>query len=245
LLAPQNEPSVWQALEAGMSEMDSYSAIIRHRLARLWWNLVRLGFRLLYHELAWTYDAVSEVVSLGQWGDWQRVALRYLDVPVGAPVLELAHGTGRLARDLRRVGYRLVALDRSPAMGRIARRRLLRWGWRPPLVRAEAAALPFGANCFAAVISTFPTEFIADPATLADIHRVLTPGGRLVIVMGATLTGGDAAARSLELAYRVTGQRGPWAALLEARLQAGGFEPRLLAETLPRSVVWVCVAEKR
>lgn len=220
-------------------------ATLRQRLSLAWWSLVRLGFRLLYHELAWTYDAVSAIVSLGQWGDWQRVALRYLDVPAGAPVLELAHGTGRLAIELRRAGYRLVALDRSPAMGRIARRRLLRWGWCPPLVRAEAAALPFGANRFAAVISTFPTEFIADPATLAEIHRVLTPEGRLVIVMGATLTGHNAAARSLELAYRVTGQRGPWAAILEARLKDEGFAPHLLAETLPRSVVWVCVAEKR
>lgn len=224
--------------------MDTYSATVRHRLARLWWSLVQLGFRLLYHELAWTYDAVSAIVSLGQWGDWQRVALRYLDVPAGAPVLELAHGTGRLARELRHSGYRLVALDRSPAMGRIARRRLARWGWRPALVRAEARALPFGPGRFVAVISTFPTEFIADPTTLAEIHRVLQPGGRLVIVVGAMLTGRDAAARSLELAYRVTSQRGPWAAILEARLRAAGFAPHLLAESLPRSTVWVCVADR-
>lgn len=219
-------------------------ATLRRRLAQGWWSLVQLGFRLLYHELAWTYDAVSAIVSLGQWGDWQRVALRYLDVPTGAPVLELAHGTGRLARELRHSGYRLVALDRSPAMGRIARRRLLRWGWRPALVRAEARALPFGTGRFAAVISTFPTEFIADPATLAEIHRVLQPGGRVVIVLGAMLTGRDAAARSLEMAYRVTGQRGPWAAILEARLKNAGFVPRMLSETLPRSTVWVCVADR-
>lgn len=220
-------------------------ASLQSGMTRLWWRLVRLGFRLLYHELAWTYDVVSEVVSLGQWGDWQRTALRHLDVPPGAPVLELAHGTGRLARELRHCGYRLVALDRSPAMGRIARRRLSRWGWCPSLVRAQAQALPFGAGRFAAVISTFPTDFIADPATLAEVHRVLRSEGRLVIVLGAALTGRDAAARSLELAYRVTGQRGPWAAILEARLKEAGFAPRLLAEPLPRSVVWVCVAGRR
>jgi len=223
----------------------STQVTIQRQALHLWWGLVRLGFRLLYNELAWTYDAVSAIVSLGQWGDWQRVALRHVQAPAGARVLELAHGTGRLAVELRRAGYRLVALDRSPAMGRIARHRLLRWGWRPALVRADARALPFGAGQFAAAISTFPTEFIADPVTLAEIHRALQPGGRLVIVLGATLTGRNAAARSLELAYRVTGQRGPWAALLEVRLKAGGFAPRLFAETLPRSVVWVCVADKR
>ena len=218
---------------------------IQRQAGRLWWGLVRLGFRLLYHELAWTYDAVSEIVSLGQWGDWQRVALHHMGAPAGAPVLELAHGTGRLAVELRRAGYRLVALDRSRAMGRIARRRLARWGWRPALVRAEARALPFGAGHFAAVISTFPTEFIADPATLMEIDRVLQPGGRLVVVVGATLTGRNAVARSLEVAYRATGQRGPWAAILEARLKDAGFAPRMLTEVLPRSTVWVCVADRR
>ncbi|MCZ7544410.1 MAG: hypothetical protein M5R40_13175 [Anaerolineae bacterium] len=43
-------------------------------LERLWWALVRFGFRLLYNELAFTYDLVSRVVSLGQWRAWQRAA---------------------------------------------------------------------------------------------------------------------------------------------------------------------------
>lgn len=209
-----------------------------------WRSLLRLGFRLLYNELAFTYDAVSAVASLGQWSTWQRAALPHLNARPGDPVLELAHGTGRLAIDLRRAGYRLTALDLSRAMGHIAGRRLGRWGWRPSLVRARAQALPFPAERFAAVVSTFPAEFIADPRTLGEISRVLLPGGQLVIVLGGLLTGGDPAARSLELAYRVTGQRGPWPVVLEARLAAAGFAARMFSEPLPRSVVIVCVAEK-
>jgi len=93
-------------------------------------------------------------------------------------------------------------------------------------------------------VSTFPTEFIADPLSLGEVFRVLAPGGRLVIVLGGLLTGRDPAARSLELAYRVTGQRGPWPVVLEARLTAAGFAARTLSESLPRSAVILCVAEK-
>ena len=73
-------------------------------LTRIWWGLVELGFRLLYNELAWTYDLVSWVVSLGAWRAWQRSALRFLAVPPGSPVLELAHGTGNFQIDLRTAG---------------------------------------------------------------------------------------------------------------------------------------------
>jgi hypothetical protein len=55
-------------------------------MKRLWWGLVRFGFRLLYNEFAFTYDTVSKVVSLGAWRCWQRAALKYLAVPPGARI---------------------------------------------------------------------------------------------------------------------------------------------------------------
>lgn len=216
----------------------------RSAATKAWWRLVRFGFRLLYNELAFTYDTVSAVVSLGQWREWQRAALPHLAASPGATVLELAHGTGNFQIDLRAAGYRPVALDLSRTMGRLADRKLRRWGARPALVRARAQALPFPDGRFPAVVSTFPTEFIVAPATLGEVYRVLQPGGRLVVVFGGLLTGQGPVAEGLEFAYRVTGQRAPWPVDVEGRLAAAGFVARLAQEDLPRSTVLLVVAEK-
>lgn len=216
----------------------------RSAIGSAWWTLVRFGFRLLYNEMAFTYDTVSWIVSLGQWRDWQRAALHHLNTTPGAPLLELAHGTGNFEIDLRAAGYHTVALDLSRAMGHIARRKLRRWGIHPPLVRARAQHLPFAAETFPTVVSTFPTEFIVDPATLADVYRVLQPGGRLVVVFNGVLTGSGAAAEALEFAYRATGQRGPWPVDVEKRFTDAGFTPSLVTEELERSIVQLIVAEK-
>src|SRR5512135_3739603 len=98
--------------------------------------------------MAWTYDTVSWAVSLGEWRAWQRTALRHLNVKPGCRVLELAHGTANLQIDLRTAGLDSVAIDFSPAMGRIARRKLIRHRIAPQVVRARAQAIPFPSHHF-------------------------------------------------------------------------------------------------
>jgi ubiquinone/menaquinone biosynthesis C-methylase UbiE len=207
-------------------------------LERGWWRLVKFGFRLLYNEMAFTYNWVANVVSLGQWWDWQRTALDFL--PTDGLILELAHGTGRLQVELHQRGWRSAAIDLSADMGRIARRHLSRQGVPVRLARASAMALPFPDEAFSGIVATFPTEFIVAPETLAEVRRILVPGGRLVFVPNAIITKGGAARAALESAYRVTGQRGNW----PADLQFEGFHVSNEVVELARSTVQVVIIQK-
>ena len=87
---------------------------MKRTLQRAWVRLVALGFHLLYHELAWTYDMVSWLVSFGAWRKWQQSALPYVRGPA---VLELGHGPGHILVQLAGAGYTVVGLDRSHANG--------------------------------------------------------------------------------------------------------------------------------
>ncbi|NDJ63210.1 MAG: class I SAM-dependent methyltransferase [Chloroflexi bacterium] len=213
-----------------------------------WWNLIRFGFRLLYNEMAFTYDTVSTVVSLGAWRCWQRAALRHLPAAIDAPILELAHGTGDLQLDLSGAGYRAIGYDLSPYMGRITQAKFRRQRIDPRLVRGRAQDLPFAAGQFGAVISTFPTNFIVEPDTLAEVARVLQPGGRLVIVPSATFTSSGALTSSLEWLYRITGQRQgvqrDSQAIIERLFAPYGFTAQVHQERCPRSTVIVIVAQR-
>jgi ubiquinone/menaquinone biosynthesis C-methylase UbiE len=135
-------------------------------MAAWWWQLIRFGFRLLYNELAFTYDAVSYVVSLGAWRCWQRAALKHITANADRRILELAHGTGNLQLDMLGAGYRVVGYDLSPYMGRIARAKLARRGLPVRLARGRAQQLPFATGGFGTVVSTFPTDFIIAAETL-------------------------------------------------------------------------------
>ncbi len=91
----------------------------------------------------------------------------------------------------------LAGADPSFAMHRVAGRRARRSGVILRRVVAPSQALPFAGESFDAIVSTFPTEYIADPATLREAARLLRdpsgdrPGGRLVITgLGVRVGGG-------------------------------------------------------
>jgi ubiquinone/menaquinone biosynthesis C-methylase UbiE len=142
-------------------------------------NFMRVFFDLLYHSFAFAYDFVAATVSFGQWKNWIASIALLID---GTYILELGHGTGYLQRILLDRGLVAVAIDESAPMGRLARRRL---GSSHKLNRALAQKIPFAAETFDTVVSTFPSEYIFDKLTLSEAHRVLRSGGRFVVLLAA------------------------------------------------------------
>jgi len=154
----------------------------------------------------------------------------------------LAHGTGDMQIDLREAGYSSIGLDLSPYMGRITQRKLK---GQARLVQGQAQHLPFADATFAAVVSTFPTPFIVERTTLAEVRRILQPGGVMVVVLNGTLTGGDTGTRFLEWLYHITGQRGDERSdSLPGYFEDAAWEVHVHEEDLPHSRVTLIVAQK-
>ncbi len=219
---------------------------IMMNLFAYWQQLVRFGFRLLYNELAWTYDGVSWLVSLGAWRAWREAVLPFVQ---GGRVLEIGHGPGHLLLALAQRGHAAVGLDLSSFMGRQAGRRLQQAGGVVPLVQGRVQRLPFAAGSFETVVATFPTDYVLAWETLTAVHRTLTPNGIFVIVPEGHLTGSSWLHRAIGWLFWATGQQSaavePDWEVLRGVLTAVGFTVTIHTISLPGSVVTVVVAGKR
>jgi ubiquinone/menaquinone biosynthesis C-methylase UbiE len=202
---------------------------------------LRLFFKHLYTTFAWAYDFVANVTSIGQWQNWQSAGL--IDLPEGG-LLEIGHGPGHLLLTLSQDDRRPIGLDASPQMVRIASRRLKHHGQSLNLIQAVAQRLPFPSEYFMCVVSTFPSEYIFDPKTLAEITRVLQPGGVLIVVGVVKITGTSIPDRWAAWLYRVTGQAGELGENWAEPLERHGLSARLECVKQPRAEILRVVAMK-
>ena len=195
---------------------------------------VRVFFRHFYTTLAWSYDLVAWTVSIGQWNSW---VLAVLEPYPENPMLEIAHGPGhlQLATNLR--GGEIFGVDASRQMGRMASRRLKRSGYSANLVQARAQALPFPADAFPTLISTFPTEFILEAASLQEARRTLAPGGEYRVVAMAEIQGDGLLERLAAWLFRITGQYAEIPSSWMDPIYEAGFELRRDDVQLARSRV--------
>jgi ubiquinone/menaquinone biosynthesis C-methylase UbiE len=148
-------------------------------------RLRRLLFETLYRN-KYLYRFASTVPFAGQWRVWQRQVLPRLH---GRDVLELGCGLGDLLADMLAEGYNCHAVEHSPQMLAAACETLHKRQIGSPdlVIHGSAQDIPFPVNSFDNVVSTFPSEYIYDPRTINEVARVLRPGGRLIVIEGASL----------------------------------------------------------
>jgi ubiquinone/menaquinone biosynthesis C-methylase UbiE len=174
---------------------------------RLLYKILRTFYSLLYHQLAWTYDWIASIVSLGAWQSWVQSVLPYLN---GRKILELGFGPGHLQVSLYQKEISVFGLDESSQMAKIAYHRINELGMYPFLVRGKAQTLPFSDECFQQVVMTFPSGFILNSQTIYEIHRVLVFGGEAVILPFVWMTGRKPLERAFAWLYRITGETPEW-----------------------------------
>lgn len=144
-------------------------------------RLYRWACQRLYNEAALLHDIAAWLVSLGRWAKWRRLAYNHL---TGKQILEVGFGTGDLLIELAQKGqWKVIGLERAPAMQRITARKMKQKGIFAPRVRATTSALPFASASFDTILSAFPAEYIVEEQTLGEFARVLrSHTGRVVVV---------------------------------------------------------------
>jgi demethylmenaquinone methyltransferase / 2-methoxy-6-polyprenyl-1,4-benzoquinol methylase len=125
---------------------------------------------------------VAAAFSFGQDPRWRHAMVAALQAPPGARVLDVATGTGLVARELRRrYDCRVVGLDQSEQM--LSRARPLVGSVYEQVVQGEAERLPFEDREFDALTFTYLLRYVDDPAvTMRELARVVRPGGRIAML---------------------------------------------------------------
>jgi len=168
----------------------------------------------LFNQTARYYDAVNYVFSLGTGAWYRRQVLRHAGLCPGMRVLDIATGTGLVARAAERVAgpaTTIIGLDLSETMLRTARRHLA-----IPLIQAQAEALPIADASIDFISLGYALRHVEDlDGTFREFYRVLRPGGTLLLMELARPAG--------RLAHAI------------AALYIGHLVPRLCTCFLPRT----------
>jgi len=142
--------------------------------------------RGMFDRIAGVYDLMNSAMTAGLHHEWRQRAVDRAEVGEGSDALDVCCGTGDLALELRRrIGPdgRVVGCDFSEPMLELARRKSGNEGLPVEFGWADALSLPYGDASFDAVTIGFGARNLADlDRGIAEMTRVLRPGGRLVIL---------------------------------------------------------------
>jgi demethylmenaquinone methyltransferase/2-methoxy-6-polyprenyl-1,4-benzoquinol methylase len=140
----------------------------------------------VFTSVASKYDIMNDLMSGGLHRIWKRFAVGLANVHEGNRVLDVAGGSADLSRlFLKKVGRsgQVVLTDINNAMLRVGRDRLLDEGITTPTTQCDAEHLPFPDNYFDCVSIAFGLRNVTHKeAALREMHRVLKPGGRVIVL---------------------------------------------------------------
>ncbi|MBQ8673845.1 MAG: bifunctional demethylmenaquinone methyltransferase/2-methoxy-6-polyprenyl-1,4-benzoquinol methylase UbiE [Bacteroides sp.] len=145
------------------------------------------GIRKLFDNIAPEYDRLNHILSLNIDKRWRKKAVREI-ADTGAPlqVLDVACGTGDFTIEIVRhvaPGSKVTGIDLSEGMLNIGREKMARLGVEAELVEGDCEALPYEADRIDRISVGFGVRnFEHLELGLREMHRVLKPGGKLVIL---------------------------------------------------------------
>ncbi len=137
----------------------------------------------VFNRVAERYDLMNDLMSLGLHRLWKAFAVSVARIRPGERVLDVASGSGDLARAIAARGAEVWMSDINGPMLARGRDRMLDAGRMVPAVRCDAERLPFADRTFDCVSVGFGLRNMTHKdAALAEMARVLKPGGRLLVL---------------------------------------------------------------
>jgi demethylmenaquinone methyltransferase/2-methoxy-6-polyprenyl-1,4-benzoquinol methylase len=137
----------------------------------------------VFDQVAGRYDLMNDLMSLGLHRAWKRFAVWLARVQPGERVLDVATGSGDLARALSERGAQVWMSDINHRMLCVGRDRVLDAGGMMPAVQCDAERLPFPERSFDCVTVAFGLRNMTHKdRALAEMMRVLRVGGRLLVL---------------------------------------------------------------
>jgi demethylmenaquinone methyltransferase/2-methoxy-6-polyprenyl-1,4-benzoquinol methylase len=140
----------------------------------------------VFSSVAGRYDLMNDLMSAGLHRVWKAFTIRQAGVRPGMKVLDVAGGSGDLARAFARQAGptgQVWLTDINAEMLAVGRDRLLDDGQLAPVARCDAEFLPFRDAAFDVVTVAFGLRNMTHKdRALAEMHRVLVPGGRLLVL---------------------------------------------------------------
>ncbi len=134
----------------------------------------------MFGKISRNYDLMNRIMTAGQDKAWRREVIRLAKLEENGSLLDLGAGTGDLAREAlkQNPASRVLAADFTLEMMRAGKKHgTLDWA------AADALHLPFSDARFDAIVSGFLMRNVTDvPRALQEQYRVLSPGGRIVIL---------------------------------------------------------------